>query len=480
MSVTPPALVWFREDFRLADNAALADAAQSGGPLICFVILDEARLPGAAARWWLDGAVRALDARLKGMGGALHVFRGPSQSVLRRIVEQTSARSVFWNRRYDQKGRETDAAIKAELKDAGIVAHSHAGALLNEPWTVRTRSGTPFQVFTAFWRGVRDLGEPRPPLPEPKTMSFAGLPESLKRDCLRPDEYALRPQHPDWASGLRDAWTPGEAEAHDLLDSFLAHDLTAYATSRDFPGQDTSSHLSPYLRSGHITPAQVWHAVADRTEAASETDAAKFLAELGWREFAWSLLFAHDDLATRNLRPAFDAMPWRHDPEGLKAWQQGLTGYPLVDAGMRELWQTGWMHNRVRMVVASFLVKHLLIDWREGERWFADTLVDYDPASNAMNWQWNAGTGVESAPFFRVMNPILQSRKFDPDGTYIRRWVPELVRLPDSVIHTPWEADPDLLRHAGIAPGQTYPAPIVDHREARERALAAWRGLKAD
>ncbi len=478
MSAQPPALVWFREDFRLADNAALTDAAQSGAPLLCLVILDDASLPGAAARWWLDGAIRALDTQLQSRGGRLHVFHGPSREVLPRIVRQTGARSVFWNRRYDPNGRETDAAIKTELKEAGITVRSHAGALLHEPWAVRTQSGTPFQVFTAFWRSARDLGDPRPPLPEPSALTFADLPPACAHAGLTPDDYALRPAKPDWAQGLRDEWEPGEETAHDLLGTFLTENLATYAASRDFPARNTSSRLSPFLRFGHITPGQIWHATAEKAGTASQTDTAKFLAELGWREFAWSLLFTHDDLATRNLRPAFDAMPWRNDPEALKAWQQGRTGYPLVDAGMRQLWHTGWMHNRVRMVVASFLVKHLLIDWREGERWFADTLVDHDPASNATNWQWNAGTGVDAAPFFRVMNPILQSRKFDPDGSYIRRWVPELAPLPDSAIHAPWEAGEDTLRQAGVIPGETCPAPIVDHREARERALAAWRSLK--
>ncbi|GBR01430.1 deoxyribodipyrimidine photolyase [Acetobacter oeni LMG 21952] len=391
-------------------------------------------------------------------------------------MQKTGAQSIFWNRRYDLPGRQTDAAIKAELKNNGIAVHSHIGALLNEPWTVKTRSGAPFQVFKPFWREARELFLPRSPLAVPSGLTFASLPAALSEVCFNPDNYSLRPDCPDWAVGLRETWIPGEEEAHALLDSFMSRDLTAYATSRDFPGENTSSHLSPYLRFGHITPAQVWHAVEEKAHRDSEAGAAKFLAELGWREFAWSLLFAHDDLATRNLRPAFDAMPWRKDGRALKAWQTGRTGYPLVDAGMRELWHTGWMHNRVRMVVASFLVKHLLIDWREGERWFADTLVDYDPASNAMNWQWNAGTGVESAPYFRVMNPVLQSQKFDPKGVYIRRWVPELASLPDEFIHTPWEAG----ETSGNESRQGYPSPIVDHREARDRALAAWRDLRAD
>ncbi|MBB2157787.1 deoxyribodipyrimidine photo-lyase [Gluconacetobacter diazotrophicus] len=454
-----PTIVWFREDFRIADNMALLEAEKRGQPTLCIVILDDAHLPGAAARWWLHGAIRSLDETLRGMGGALHVFRGAARAVLAEIVQKTGAGAVFWNRRYDPAGREADTAIKADLRARGLTVRSFPGALLHEPWSVCTRSGAPYKIFTAFWRAACALPAPFPPHPAPERLVFASPPPMPDSLITRHEQDGLLPHHPDWAGGLRDMWSPGEEEAGDQLSDFLRHDGAGYATARDFPGDEATSRLSPFLRFGHVSPAQVWHA------ATRKACPDKFLMELGWRDFAWSLLFFNPDLATRNLRPEFDAMPWRHDPGGLAAWQRGQTGYPLVDAGMRELWHTGWMHNRVRMVAASFLVKHLLIDWREGERWFADTLVDHDPASNPMNWQWNAGTGVDAAPYFRVMNPILQSRKFDPHGVYIRRWVPELAHLSDDAIHAPWES------------GAThpYPAPIVDHRAARERALAAWK-----
>jgi deoxyribodipyrimidine photo-lyase len=452
-------IMWFREDFRLSDNLALHEAAKHGQPVLCIVILDDDHLSGAAARWWLHGAIRSLDESLRAKGGALHVFRGPAPKVLSAVIQATGASAVFWNRRYAPRERETDAAIKTGLKAQGITVRSFPGALLYEPWTIRTSSGEPYKIFSAFWRAARRISPLLPLSPAPDTIDFASPVPALDHLIVQDGHYGLRPTRPDWAGGLRKTWSPGEEEAQDLLSTFVRYNQSGYVSRRDFPAEDATSRLSPFLRFGHVSPARIWDAVI--RGAGSE----KFLSELGWRDFAWSLLYSTPDVATRNLRPDFDAMPWRSSPGELAAWRQGRTGYPLVDAGMRELWHTGWMHNRVRMVVASFLTKHLLIDWREGERWFADTLVDYDPASNPMNWQWSAGTGVDSAPYFRIMNPILQSQKFDPGGDYIRRWVPELAHLPDDAIHTPWVAGcPD-----------AYPAPIVDHREARERAMRAWR-----
>ncbi|RFD20832.1 deoxyribodipyrimidine photo-lyase [Komagataeibacter melaceti] len=457
-----PTIVWFRDDFRLADNPALLEAEKLHKPILCVVILDEAHLPGAAARWWLDRAIRSLDGDLRRMGGSLHVFRGPAGQVLTEIVSHTGADTVVWNRRYDLKGRETDTAIKAGLRAEGIAVHSFPGGLLHEPWRIRTRAGGQYKIFTAFWRGMRETHPtPFPPAPAPEKLAFAPLASPPAGLLPQQGDYGLLPTRPDWTGGLQEMWTPGEGEAHDRFAHFMRDGLDTYATARDFPAENASSRLSPFLRFGHVTAAQIWHGATEKGFPE------RFLMELAWRDFAWSLLFSAPDMATRNLRPEFDAMPWRDDPAGLARWQQGQTGYPLVDAGMRELWHTGWMHNRVRMVVASFLVKHLLIDWRQGEQWFADTLVDHDPASNPMNWQWNAGTGVDAAPYFRIMNPVLQSRKFDPHGAYIRRWVPELACLSDKAIHTPWETE--------IPRG--YPAPIVDHRLARERALHAWKTM---
>ncbi|MBB2165935.1 deoxyribodipyrimidine photo-lyase [Gluconacetobacter sp. 1b LMG 1731] len=464
MVVTSPVIVWFRQDFRQADNAALTAAVKTGAPIFCVHILDEA-VKQDAARWWLGRALDLFDADLRQAGGALHVFRGPAIRVLPVLVAATGARAVFWNRRYDPDGREADTRLKALLKEGGTSVHSFPGALLHEPWTIRTRAGQPYHVFGAYWRAACQAGHERPPLPAPARMTFAmpdrsGLPPMVEAGAIGQEMSAT-----GWTDGLADMWQPDEASAQENLAQFLDGALDDYARDRDFAARPATSGLSPFLRWGHITPAQVRQAAAAQPASGG---LAKFMAELGWREFAWSVLFAQPDLASRNLRPEFDAMPWRKDPDAVRAWQRGRTGYPLVDAGMRQLWRTGWMHNRVRMVVASFLVKHLLIDWREGERWFAHTLVDYDPASNGMNWQWVAGTGVEAAPFFRMMNPLIQSRKFDPSGAYIREWVPELARLPDAQIHTPWLA-------GGIS---GYPAPIVVHEAARERALSAWRALR--
>ncbi|MDG6094560.1 DNA photolyase family protein [Acetobacter sp. AN02] len=457
-----PAIMWFREDFRLSDNPAFDAAVRSGRPVLCIFILDEARSPGTAARWWLDEAIRALNGSLGRKGGALHVFRGSSENILGKIVRKTGAGAVFWNRRYDPAGFRADEIIGARLEKDGITALSFPAALLHEPHSIRTGSGTPYKVFSAFWRTARAKSPFISLLPEPEAPVFASLPADCDPATVAPEDYGLVPEQSDRLAGLQESWTPGEDEALELFADFLRN-AAEYERNRDFPSRAGTSRLSPYLRFGHISPIRLWDA-AERGECPE-----KFLTEAGWREFAWSVLSAEPDMATRNLRPEFDAMPWRDDPEDLAAWREGRTGYPLVDAGMRELRHTGWMHNRVRMVSASFLVKHLLIDWREGERWFTNMLTDHDPASNPMNWQWSAGTGIDAAPYFRIMNPVLQSRKFDPDGSYIRQWVPELAGLSDRDIHAPWEA-------GGV---KGYPAPITDHRAARERALAAWKNLSS-
>jgi deoxyribodipyrimidine photo-lyase len=322
---------------------------------------------------------------------------------------------------------------------------------------------------------VQALGDPPKPLPAPKALPPG---PGLASDAI--ESWHLEPSHPDWAGGLRETWKPGEIAAQAKLNAFLESGVAGYATDRDRPDRQGTSGLSPHLRFGEISPRQLWHAArfAAAERPARSTDIDKFLSELGWREFCRHLLFDVPDLATRNLQPSFDAFPWKPDDKALRAWQRGRTGYPIVDAGIRELWHTGVMHNRVRMVVASFLVKHLLVDWREGERWFWDTLVDADAGSNPANWQWVAGCGADAAPYFRVFNPILQGEKFDPDGGYVRRWVPELAHLPAGVIHQPWTATPLELAGSGVELGNTYPEPIIDHKKGRERALKAYAKLR--
>jgi deoxyribodipyrimidine photo-lyase len=439
-------IVWFRDDLRLGDHPALHAALDRGGPVVLLYLLDEQspgiRPLGGATRWWLHHSLAAHAAEIATRGGRLVLRRGAADEVLPALVEETGADAVFWNRRYSA-AREVDARLKAALRDRGVEVRSFAANLLVEPGAVTTDAGAPYQVFTPFWRAAQAQSM-REPLEAPAELP-AGPPAAS--DDL--DAWRLLPTRPDWAAGLRETWEPGEVAALRRLEHFVAHGLADY-DRRDEPSVGTSG-LSPHLRFGEISPAQIWHRLHGDLPPTARRNVPKFLSEVGWREFNWSILFHHPDLATRNYRAAFDAFPWTWDrgPE-VEAWQQGRTGIPLVDAGMRELWHTGTMHNRVRMVVASFLVKNLLRHWRIGEEWFWDTLVDADEASNPANWQWVAGSGADAAPYFRVFNPELQARKFDPDASYVRRWVP----------------DDELL------------SPIVDLAESRREALEAFEAIR--
>jgi deoxyribodipyrimidine photo-lyase len=474
----PAVIVWFRDDLRLADHPALTAAVATGAPLVCLYVLDEnagARPLGAASRWWLAQSLRSLDADLSKAGGSLVLRKGTATTIVARIARDIGASAVFWSKIHRQAEAASAAQLTKALKDAGIAANEMPGDLLAEPSRIRGSSGGGMRVFTPFWKRVLALGDPVKPLPAPK--QFLRGP-SLASDPI--DEWKLEPTTPDWAGGLRQSWKPGEAGAFARLKEFLDEKALGYGQLRDRPDRDATSRLSPHLRFGEISPRQVWYAArfaaAKNGKIAADVD--KFLSELGWREFCRHLLFDQPKLHTENLQRAFDAFPWAGDDASLRAWQQGRTGYPIVDAGMRELWHTGVMHNRVRMIVASFLVKHLLIDWRDGEAWFWDTLVDADPGSNPANWQWVAGSGADAAPYFRIFNPILQGEKFDAQGDYVRRWVPEIAKLPNTLIHKPWTASPLELASAGVTLGKTYPQPIVDHKAARERALAAYARTK--
>jgi deoxyribodipyrimidine photo-lyase len=460
--MTRSTIAWFRRDLRMADNPALA--AAGGGPVIPLYVLDETeglRPPGAAGKWWLDKSLRALSEALQARGSRLVLRRGPAAAVVAELARETGAERVVWNRLYDPGVVERDRALKADLGRAGLQAESFNAGLLVEPWQVRTKGDEPFKVFTPFWRAARALVDPGeaariPTLPAPERWP--------RSDPL--DSWGLHPTGPDWSAGFT-VWTPGEAGAQAALRRFVDGALADYADGRARPAQAGSSRLSPHLHWGEIGPRQVWRSVASAVKrgAAPEGQAEKFFAELGWREFNHQLLFHRPDLGQANFKARFDHLAWRRAPAELDAWRRGRTGYPIVDAGMRELWATGWMHNRVRLIAASFLVKDLLIDWREGERWFWDTLVDADEANNVGNWQWVAGTGADAAPFFRIFNPTTQGERFDPCGDYVRRWVPELGEVAPEHVHAPWLA--------GGAPG--YPPPIVDHASARDRALAALR-----
>ncbi|MBI4695209.1 MAG: deoxyribodipyrimidine photo-lyase [Gammaproteobacteria bacterium] len=474
-------LVWFRRDLRLADNPALVHALAAGRPIVPCFILDDAdagdRAPGGASRWWLDGSLAALARDLAARGSRLVLKRGPAERVLDALIAETGASAVVWNRRYEPWARARDERVTSRLEARGIEATSCNAALLREPWMLATRQGEPYRIFTPFRTALRARFEPTPPMPAPDRLPAPRrwpASETLASLCLLPDK-------PDWAGGLRAAWSPGETGARARLDAFLDGALLDYRERRDLPGTRGTSRLSPHLHFGEIGPKQIWHAV--KTHALAETGdtdppgAATFLSEIAWREFSYHLLHHFPALPDVPLRAGFEAFPWREDGAGERAWQRGLTGYPIVDAGMRELWATGWMHNRVRMIVASFLVKDLLVPWQRGERWFWDTLVDADLASNAASWQWVAGCGADAAPYFRIFNPALQGAKFDPRGEYVRRWVPELAKLRDAQIHAPWEAQPIELAEAGITLGRTYPQRIVDHRLARQRALDAFAKL---
>ncbi len=481
-------ILWLRQDLRLSDHPALNAALNRGGPVIpVFLYAPQEEgdwTAGSASRWWLHQSLDCLQDSLRLLGSRLNIRRGSSLEQLRQLVRQSGAKAVFWSRRYEPQAVKRDSRIKSALREEGIEARSFNGSLLFEPLRIKNSQGNPFQVFTPFWKHCRNLGSPQP-LPPPRD-----LPPPVKwPNSLQLQDLQLEPEF-DWAPGLRRAWNPGCKGAEQQLKRFLEESLDSYPDDRDRPGLRGVSRLSPYLHFGEISPRQVWQAVQEREGSLgrlpSDSDgrlrmssaAEAYLRQLFWREFAFHLLFHFPRTPERPLREKFEKFPWTSDPDGLKAWQKGRTGYPMVDAGMRELWATGWMHNRTRMITASFLVKHLLIHWIEGARWFWDTLVDADLANNTLGWQWTAGCGADAAPYFRIFNPVAQGRRYDPEGAYVRRWVPEIARLPDKYLHQPWEAPAGVLEAAGVKLGTTYPTPIVDHAQARQRALDALKETK--
>jgi len=459
-------LIWFRNDLRLADNPALTAAAASGRVIALYVLDDTAGRPiGAASRWWLHHALLALRHDLARYHIPLLVKRGAALQLIPSLLEGLGIGCIYWNRLYEPALIARDTELKAALKAAGKQVQSFPASLLVEPWQVKNKEGSFFRVFTPFARHVLAGLPSMHPLPVPDlTHAASPRPADLADDALN-----LLPTAPDWSAPLAASWAIGEAAAHTQLHRFLAEGLGDYAQGRDRPDQANTSRLSPYLHFGHISPRQVLHAAQALPQAVSlQKHLEKFVAELLWREFSYHLLYHLPDLATQPLQPRFAAFPWQPNPAYLKAWQHGKTGIPLVDAGMRQLWQTGWMHNRVRMITASFLVKNLLQPWQQGEAWFWDCLVDADAASNAASWQWVAGCGADAAPYFRIFNPLLQAAKFDPHGDYVRHYLPELAHLPGSTIHAPWQA--------GSVAG--YPPPIVDLAASRAAALAAFAMLK--
>jgi deoxyribodipyrimidine photo-lyase len=460
----PSQIVWFRNDLRLADQAAVR-AAAAAGPVVAVFVLDDDTpgdwRVGAAQRWWLHYSLAALDADLRRMGGRLLLRRGLPGDVLPQLAAATGASAVHALHHYEPWAQYQEAAVAAALE-----LHLHDGAYLAPPGTVTQGDGKRYRIFTPFWNALQRRMPPGETQPAPM-IRFADAPAG---DDLA--DWGLLPTDPDWSRGF-DVWTPGEAGAHAALAAFTDI-VDRYDEGRNIPGEVLTSRLSPHLHHGEISPAQVWAAVAGAGDAALP-----FLREIGWRDFAAETGDQFPAFADAPNRPAFARFPYRNDPEALRAWQRGQTGYPIVDAGMRQLWTTGWMHNRVRMIAASFLTKHLLLDWRSGERWFWDCLVDADFGNNSLGWQWIMGSGADSSPFTRIFAPVGQSEKFDAQGKYIRQWVPELAKLRDDAIHAPWDAAPLTLAGAGVRLGETYPHPIVNHAAARARALAAYDTIRA-
>jgi deoxyribodipyrimidine photo-lyase len=479
--ITCPSLVWFRQDLRIQDNPALHAALKRGGPIIpVFIWAPEEEgfwAPGAASQWWLHQSIASVDTELRRHGSRLVLRRGSSPSALAELVREAAAGAVFWNRRYEPAIVKRDTKIQETLRADGLTIESFNASLLCDPWDIQNKQGNPFQVFTPFWKALVARGDPPKPLSAPSRLAApAKWPNTSSLSELKLESKA------DWAAGMREAWSPGTQGAATQMERFLAEAIPSYAQDRDRPDLSSTSRLSPHLHFGEISPRQVWYAVREKMRPGRKGGIAQgaeaYLRQVGWREFAHHLLFHFPHTTDHPLRSEFADFPWREDTDSLRAWQRGETGYPLVDAGMRELWASGWMHNRIRMIAASFLVKNLLLRWQEGAKWFWDTLVDADLADNTLGWQWVAGCGADAAPYFRIFNPMGQGEKFDPNGDYVRRWVPELRKLPASWIHKPWEASPSVLAAARVELGRTYPKPIVDHAFARQRALAALETVK--
>ncbi|MFC4527291.1 deoxyribodipyrimidine photo-lyase [Dyella halodurans] len=467
------AIVWFRRDLRLADHPALSAACAAHDlvlPLYIHAPEEEGDWrPGGASQWWLHHSLAALQAQLAERGVSLHIRQGDSLAVLRQLLAQTGATAVYWHRLYEPAAIARDRDIKAALREHGVQAQSFNAALWCEPWQIETKQQAPYRVFTPFWRSLRtELGNPQP-LPVPSSLRGMEVAGGTPLEAL-----GLLPRIP-WDRGLGEAWRPGEQGAQELLEIFADDAIADYAQARDLPSRHGTSRLSPHLHFGEISPRQIHRQLADRvaaTDARRRPDIEPYLRELGWREFAHHLLYHFPDTPTANFNPRFDGFHWAaQDDAWLERWQRGRTGIPLVDAGMRELWHTGWMHNRVRMIVASFLCKNLRQHWRHGARWFWDTLVDADLANNTLGWQWVAGSGADAAPYFRVFNPVTQAQKFDPQGQYLRRWLPELATAPPPLLHEPWK-DAALLKRSG------YPAPMVDLGATRVAALDAYRSMR--
>ncbi len=473
MHVTPadkPSLVWLRRNLRLDDNRALIAAAERGGAVIPFFIFGDDLDPASAGHWWLEHSLQAFQRDLRSARSRLILRSGDPAKVIPALVEETGAAAVFWDASFEPAQRRADERLSVILAREGVLGRSFHDGLLRDPAELLTKQGTPFKVFTPFWNHCLSRGEPSAPQKSP---AFFRAPRVWPRSETCDERRCARALK--WAVKMEPWWKPGEAGAWEHFRSFLGEKLGDYREGRDRPAEDGTSRLSPHLHFGEISVRRIWqemqrHRAKDRRPGSARASEA-FLRQILWREFAAGLLFHFPKTVNEPLRESFGKFEWKQDPQRLRAWQKGMTGYPIVDAGMRQLWATGWMHNRVRMIAASFLVKDLLIDWKKGAAWFMETLVDADLGNNTFGWQWVAGCGADAAPYFRIFNPVLQGEKFDPEGTYVRRWVPELAKAPKRFVHAPWKAPREVLDEAGVQLGRDYPAPIVDHDAARKRAL---------
>lgn len=479
--MTKALIYWFRQDLRLRDLPGLLAAAATDQPLLaCYILDDETpgeHRPGSASRWWLHHSLAALQRDLQALGGQLLLRRGAALQVLAELVAESGADAVYCSRQYEPWAAELEQQLHDSLATLGVDFKRYPGSLLFEPGQVMTQAAAPFKVFTPFWRQCLRSPEPRLPQPPPENINWHDRP--LTGDEL--EDWALPPRGPDWAGHWGELWSPGSEGAAQRLSAFLDGPVVNYSKGRNHPAEQATSRLSAHLHFGEMSPRTVWHAARGlaRSKPDRQDEVDKFLSELGWREFSHHLMYHFPRVIDEPFKQQFERFPWQGNPACLRAWQRGATGYPIVDAGMRELWHIGYMHNRVRMVVASFLTKHLLIHWRAGARWFHDTLVDANLANNSCGWQWVAGSGADASPYFRIFNPVTQGEKFDTAGDYVRHWIPELARLPDRFLHRPWEAPAGVLAQADVKLGESYPHPIVEHRAAREAALAAYSSINA-
>ena len=468
-------VMWFRQDLRLADNPTLTNALEDGKTLPIFIldnVNSKEHVNGAASKWWLHHSLIKLNKSLK---NKLCFFVGNPIDILDEIHKQFEISNIFWSRCYEPWRIKRDKKIKKHFNDQNVNVNTFNGSLLWEPWNIAKKDGTPYKVFTPYYRkGCLNSDKPRMPLPAPNISNLI----SIDNHDLKIEDLELMPKH-NWYNKMISLWSPGEEGAKSKIEEFISNGLNNYKEGRNFPSNKNVSQLSPHLHFGEVSPNQVWYrAKTKEGKLGIKKDLDHFLSELGWREFSFNLLYHFPFLPNENLQKKFDNFPWDNDKDKLKKWQKGLTGYPIVDAGMQELWQTGYMHNRLRMVVGSFLVKNLLLHWHHGERWFWDCLIDADLASNSAGWQWIAGSGADAAPYFRIFNPITQGQKFDPDGKYTRKYLPVLNDIPDKFLFNPWEAPEDVLRSAGVKLGENYPLPIVEIGSSRQKALEAFATTK--